>query len=241
MARKSSNRSLLIGADSNRLAAVAAIFWRQDQLFLLLVVVAFRPSVITALLQLDNLLRGQFGALFDRVELGPVLRELIAAMLRDIEPPRLVEPKSLAITYAGRVPLGRREGLISLVGIVAPDASPRFQLRTGIVAARQRHAIVRLAGVGGGSKVDEQVALRVNDKRVHRMITGQRHAGQHRLRPAARRDLALCACIANDLVVQFRVNRAVIERDAGAAGGTRRLIRAKTLDHICLTGASRVL
>jgi hypothetical protein len=44
MAGKGGDRLLLSSTDSNRLAAVAAIFRRQDQLFLILVVIAFRPS-----------------------------------------------------------------------------------------------------------------------------------------------------------------------------------------------------
>jgi len=56
MAGKGGDRLLLSSTDSNRLAAVAAIFRRQDQLFLILVVIAFRPSVIAALLQLEDLL-----------------------------------------------------------------------------------------------------------------------------------------------------------------------------------------
>jgi hypothetical protein len=74
MAGKGGNRRLLIGTDTDRLAAVAAIFGRQDELFLILVVIAFRPAVIGALLQLEEFLGGELDTLLDRVELGPILR-----------------------------------------------------------------------------------------------------------------------------------------------------------------------
>jgi hypothetical protein len=102
-------------------------------------------------------------------------------------------------------------------------------------------AILLLASVGGGSQVNEQATLRVDDKRMHWVVASQRHTGQYRLRLAGRRDLARRARIADDLVVQFSIERTIEERDAGASGRAGRLVRAKALDDVRLPAAGRVL
>jgi hypothetical protein len=78
---KRGDRSLFAVANAGRLAAVAAIFRRQHELVLVLVEVAFRPAKIGALMQLDHFLGRRVGALLDRVELRPVLRQLVTSEL----------------------------------------------------------------------------------------------------------------------------------------------------------------
>ena len=121
MARECRDRRLLAGAHAD-LFAVAAIFRGQHELILQLIVVAFRPAVIGALLQQHDFLGRQLRAL-TRIEVArPILRELIAAVLRDEETPGGVEGETFAIAQAGRVALRRPEMLIFFVGVVEPDA-----------------------------------------------------------------------------------------------------------------------
>ncbi len=126
MAGECRNRSKLLGADSNRLAAVSAILGRQHQLFLILVVIAFGPAVIAAFAKLHNLFGRQVDALLHGIELGPVLRELVAPVLGRKQMARGVERKSFAIADTSGKALGGRERLACLVGVVAPDAAPRL-------------------------------------------------------------------------------------------------------------------
>src|SRR6516162_9625042 len=49
MRREGSHRRLFLRADANRLSSVATVFRRQDELFLDIVVIAFRPAEIRAL------------------------------------------------------------------------------------------------------------------------------------------------------------------------------------------------
>ena len=114
MAGERRDRRLLAGADAD-LFAVAAIFRRQHELVLQLIVVAFRPAVIGALLQQHDFLGRQLRAL-PRVEVArPVLRELIAAVLGDEETPGGVEREAFAVAQPGGVALRRREMLIFLL------------------------------------------------------------------------------------------------------------------------------
>jgi hypothetical protein len=76
---------------------------------------------------------------------------------------------------------------------------------------------------------------------MHWVVTGQRHAGQYRLRFGGWRDLARRANIADDLVVQFGIERTIEERDAGASSRAGGLVRAKALDDVRLPATSRVL
>src|SRR4029077_750435 len=128
MTGKGCNRRLLAGADAD-LFAVAAIFRRQHELVLQLIVVAFRPAVVGALLQQHDLLGRQLRAL-PRVEVArPVLRELIAAVLRGEETSGGVEREAFAVAQPRGVALRRGEMLIFFVGVVEPDAGATLELR----------------------------------------------------------------------------------------------------------------
>ena len=108
---KRRDRRLEFLAVADLLAAITAILWRQHTLFLRDIEIAGRPSVIGILFQNHHLFSGKFEALLRRVKLGPVLMQLIAAMLGDVKVPRAVEVASasgLLITGSGMFP-GRRE------------------------------------------------------------------------------------------------------------------------------------
>jgi hypothetical protein len=77
----------LAGARSDRLATVAAIFRRQDELLLAQIEVAIRPAKVGAAFQLNKLFRRLVGALLGGVERAPVLAQLVPSVLgREILP-----------------------------------------------------------------------------------------------------------------------------------------------------------
>ena len=84
-------------ADTNRLSTIAAVFTRQNELFLGIVVVAFGPTEIAAVPQLHQLLGRQVGVLFQCVKLGPVLPELVAAVLGRPNPASGIKRDPLAV------------------------------------------------------------------------------------------------------------------------------------------------
>jgi len=65
---------------------------------------------------------------------------------------------------------------------------------------------------------------------MHRMIAGERQAGNNDLRIFRRRDAIGRQWIANNLVVLLGVEAAFVDADTGASGGALRLTRAETLD-----------
>src|SRR5881628_361781 len=84
MPRKRDQRLLLVLAASDRLA-VAPILGREHQVTQLGVVVAIRPAVVVPLRELEELFRRLFRALLQREQLGPVLAQLIAAVLGRVQ------------------------------------------------------------------------------------------------------------------------------------------------------------
>ncbi len=79
MCRKPRNGTALVLTDPGGLATIAAVFRGKDQLLLVAVEIALRPSVVAALLKLQQFFRGLVGSLLRPVQLWPVLRELIPA------------------------------------------------------------------------------------------------------------------------------------------------------------------
>ncbi len=137
MAGKESDGRFFLSADADGLA-VAAIFWGENELLLKAVEIAFGPTEIGAFREFDHFFRRQLMALLRRIEMRPVLIELIAAVLRIEETPRCIEGKALAIAQTCRVTLRRREQLAGLVRIIAPDAATRFEFCAGLLAGRAR-------------------------------------------------------------------------------------------------------
>src|SRR3982751_411983 len=95
-----------------QLLAIAAVLRRLHQLPLDVVVVAIRPSVIAALVDLQQLLGGKILSLLRRVEFGPILEELIAAVLGRVQLAAPVERDPDGVADPRRVPLARGESLI---------------------------------------------------------------------------------------------------------------------------------
>src|ERR1700733_10766073 len=100
--------------------------------------------------------------------------QLVASMLRDEDMVGGIDAEALCIADAGGEASGRREGLVRLIRVIAPDAPARLELRTWTDARRVRNAILHLACVGRGGHVDIQGAVAIDGKRVHGMISRQR-------------------------------------------------------------------
>src|SRR4051812_33142512 len=116
--RGEENLGLSLRGAIAELFAIATVLGRLHQLPLDVVVVAIRPSVIAALIDLQQLLGGEILPLLRRVEFGPVLEQLIAAVLCRVQLAPAVERDSDSIANSCGVPLARRESLIRLAGIV---------------------------------------------------------------------------------------------------------------------------
>src|SRR5882757_57706 len=241
MAGKSRDGALALSAEADGLAAVSAIFRREHELLLILIVVAFRPTVVGARRELDELLRRQVRALLGGVEARPVLVELVSAVLRGKQAAGRVEGEAFAVAQARGVTFSRREDLAGLVGVVTPDPAARLLLDAGIDAARGGDAIFRLAGVGRRAEVDEQVALAVDDEGMHRVIAGERQAGHDDGRRRGGHPLARGESVSEDAAILLGVQRAVVECDAGAAGAARLRRLAEALDEVGVAVALGVL
>jgi hypothetical protein len=113
------------------LAAVAAVLGCEYQLLLEAVEIAFRPAVIVAVHELHDLLGRQLRTVLMLVEIDPVLRELVAAVLSHEQPTGGIEGKTLAVADTGCVTFLGGEPLSCLVGVIAPRAAVRLLFRTG--------------------------------------------------------------------------------------------------------------
>jgi hypothetical protein len=110
------DRRLSLRADADRLAAIAAIFRREHQLVLFLVVIALRPAIVGAGDELHQFLSRQVRALRRRVEARLVLKELIPTVLGREQAAAIIEGEALTITQTGHKALLGRKDLSGLVG-----------------------------------------------------------------------------------------------------------------------------
>src|SRR5208283_3185389 len=121
-------------ADPDLLTTVAAVFRPKDQLFLIPIEIAFRPTVVVALFESDDFFGREIRPALRFVVLRPVLRELIPAMLCDEQPSVGVDRKAFAVADTGCIAFSRREFLVGLVRIIAPRAAAGLLLRAGLKA-----------------------------------------------------------------------------------------------------------
>ena len=144
MPGKGGDGCILLRADANLVAAVAAIFGRQNELVLLAVEVAFRPAVIGTLFSQNQFLGRLSGALFGRIEFRKILCELVSAVHGRKQAAGGIKAEPFAIAQPGQIALRRREMLAGLVGVVTPGAGAGLEFRAGLVPKRVRHAVVDL-------------------------------------------------------------------------------------------------
>jgi hypothetical protein len=113
------------------LAAVAAIFGGQHVAVLESVIIAGGPAEIGALEGGIEDFGGAFDALFDGVEFGPVLGELVAAMLDAEDAACRVEAEPAGVAQARGPACGGRK-LTDLVRAIGPQAAARRCLGAGV-------------------------------------------------------------------------------------------------------------
>src|ERR1700722_1627916 len=135
-------------AQTHLLTAIAAIFRPKNQLLLKAVEIAFRPTVVMTLFESNDFLGWEIWADLHFVELLPVLRELIPAMLRDEQSAVGVYRKAFAVANTAGIAISGRELLIRLARVITPRASAGLLLGAGLKARRVRHAILLLARIG---------------------------------------------------------------------------------------------
>ena len=231
----------LAGARPDRRAAVAAIFRRQDELPLAQIEVAIRPAKVGAAFQLDELFRRLVFALLGGVERAPVLAQLVPPVLGRENPAGGIECDSFAVAQPGGKALGGGELLAGAVGVIAPDTGPRLELRARLDAGGVGNSVLPLAGIGGRAEVDVQGALRIDLERMHGMVAGERQPRHDDLGRAGRRDRARRQGVADDAVVGFREQRAVINCDSRPAGIAALDSRAEANHLVGTAAAGRVL
>ena len=156
----------------DRLSAVAAVLRSEDELLPGQVEIAVGPPVVSAALELHQLLCRLVRALLGRIELRPVLPELVTTVLSRKDPTGGVERNALSVAQACRKALGERELLPCPVGVVAPGAGSRHELGAWLDAGGVLHAVLDLAGVGGRAQIDVQGTLRLSEG--HGVVPGQR-------------------------------------------------------------------
>ena len=145
MRGKGRDRRSLIGTQPDRFAAVATVFRGQDKLVLAQIEVTIRPAVVGAALELHQFLRRLIGALLRCIEVQPVFPQLVAAVLGRKDPARGVECDPFPVAQAGGEALAGREALPGQIGVVAPNAAPRLELRARLNARRVGHSVFDLA------------------------------------------------------------------------------------------------
>src|SRR5262249_15670978 len=105
MGRIGCNRWDHARADADLVAAVAAILRREHQLLAGAIIVAGRPAIGGTLLDQHHFLGRQLRTLLGGVEPGPVLMQLVTAMLGGIEAAGGVEIEPLGIAQAAGIAL----------------------------------------------------------------------------------------------------------------------------------------
>src|SRR4029079_14963814 len=134
-----------------------------------------------------------------------------------------IESKTFAITQSRSVALRPREMLIFFVGVIKPGAGASLELGAWHMTRRTGHAVLDLARIGRRPEIDEEMAFVIDDEGMHRMIAGERQAGNNDLRIFRRRNAIGRQWIANNLVVLLGVEAAFADADTGASGGALRL------------------
>ena len=104
---KCGNRSDLVRARTHTFAAVTAVLGRKDELLPHCVVIAFRPAIVAARLQKQQLFGRQSSFLGGLVEIGPIRMQLVSPVLGHEYPAGPVDGKAFRIAYPRCVACGR--------------------------------------------------------------------------------------------------------------------------------------
>src|SRR5450755_193820 len=104
--------------------------------------------------------------------------------------PDAVDGDSLGVANSRGVSLARREHLIGLVRVEAPDTATGFELDARLHARGLERAILDLAGIRCRADINVQATACVDRKRMHGMVAAQGQAGNDGLRRTLRSDRA---------------------------------------------------
>jgi hypothetical protein len=99
---------------------------------------------------------------------------------------------------------------------------------------------VLVAGIGLGAEIDIEVAGLIDDEGMHRVIAGQRQAGDDDFRWRCGHDVAVVEPVADDAIVLLDVEGTAVNADTGAARGTVLDAGTEAADDVGLAVALRV-
>src|SRR5882724_1272703 len=154
---------------------------------------------------------------------------------------RRIDGITFCVTYAGAKAFRRRKRLVRFIRVVAPDTAARPELRARGQARGFRHAIFRLARIGGGGDVDIHGPVSVYREGMHGMVTAERQTGNDGHRRIPRHDRAGRQGIAHDSIVDLSVDSATEHADARSTGTATLHGFPKALSYAGFTGARSVL
>src|SRR5881398_2809434 len=189
MARERHRRLLLLRAPPH-LLPVAAVLRREHEVTEVRVVVAIRPAEVIALVHPQQLLRRLFGALLGGEKLGPVLEELVPAVLRGPQLAVWRDHHPHGVANPGGVMRPALFGLVLLSRIEAPDPRSRGELGARVLPRRFVRPIGDLTHIRRRADVDEQGLAVGGERQIPRAVPASGkvphdHARlAHRLEPA---------------------------------------------------------
>src|SRR5207249_753446 len=147
------NCRLLLLRTPPHLLAVAPILRCQDQMAEFDVMITVGPAEVVALVHPQQLLRWLLGALLESEQLGPVLSQLVAAVLRGPQLPVWPEGHPHSVANPGCVMRPAPLRLTRCGRVEAPDSRPGGELGAGVFARRFVRAVGHLTRVGGRADV----------------------------------------------------------------------------------------
>src|SRR2546422_9923585 len=146
VSRERQQRLLLVLAAAH-LLAVAAVLRREHQVAELRVVIAVGPAEVGTLGELEELLRRLLGALLDGEQLGPVLAQLIPAVLRGVQLTRRRERESDGVADTRGESRPAQPRLVVFGRVESPHAGPVGEFGAGGLAGRLVRPVGDLTGI----------------------------------------------------------------------------------------------
>src|SRR5439155_13965279 len=137
------------------LLSVASILRRQHQSFAIDIVIAVRPTVISAPIDSHQFFARILSALFDGKKVWPVVMQLIAPVNGCIQIPiQRIAGQCNRVSQASREPTPVALALSQPVGVEIPNAGARVELGAWIVTRPLRLPIPLLTCVRGGADIE---------------------------------------------------------------------------------------
>src|SRR5262249_7888750 len=182
-----------------------------------------RPAEVVAAVDGEELLAGVLGALPVVEQRGPVVVELVAAVLGGVELAARRKRQPHGVADAARPVHAVALALVGAAGVEAPEARARLGPHARVLAGRAALAVGHLAGVGQRAQVHERPAAAV-ERDVFGGVPADGKHGDDGLRLARGRQPTGGQAPAQHAVVGREVEPAVADGDAGAAVGAEALL-----------------